>query len=731
MHVGISFENMVYEDALTILSYASPYPVKVTLQKQQSIPKNRKLSDVRTNLNHPLYRSHSVDIIDMQTNEKVFFPKRAASEMRYNKNDSMNEKRLNKSLPENSISEEISLDASGVDNEVFETQAPKINAVVHRVNTDEKMKLSFDREVSIPVDSSVPSATVDLNTASSEQKISGPGAQNQVTTTHFVDPFENLSEQDKIDMLRLSYADPDVVTGFEKQNKSPDLVIDQKSAPLKPERKKKRSSTNSTSPQSENDMQNSSPSTPLQAVEDEVFRPVLLPPTEAPPPVPENEMEVDEEVILPDTKSKNVIIGSNSIVLEAVSATPEIIKDNNRNDFDVVDGLNADSLDTGVDSILADKQRALQAEVPDEDPVIEEAITAKHVQKKEYLPDTSNVHILNGNTGTESDKCVENSTSELPILNQEELQTHSENASNLPASQKMSESDDVFEKGLSELDLNLNFDIDSVLFKDPQYAKNEKEKENSYAYDISVTELEAMEQKLLDEERKKREQSNKKGGIAYEIRDDFVTGELRTVNHLNIHRTASYDTNLTSHTVKNIDISLQRPTSFKGEMKTKDEHDSGTLNWSGKRLVRSGSFSEIPQDDSVKVWTDDRQMTEDDALMEKRIQEDSASPVLKKLTRATLVQSKSVTEQDQDQLSDSDSQCRSISSSDSSDDNTPYTVKSNDDGLNVFIDDSSQDKQVSVSSKMPDVITENHMLENNQAFTVTLKTAENNNEEDC
>lgn len=72
--VTVSFSNMVYEDALTILSYASPYDVKLEIVKPSgkkngfpSVTSSGKLSLAsRTSgksqrLFHPLYRSQSID----------------------------------------------------------------------------------------------------------------------------------------------------------------------------------------------------------------------------------------------------------------------------------------------------------------------------------------------------------------------------------------------------------------------------------------------------------------------------------------------------------------------------------------------------------------------------------------------------------------------------------------------------------------------------------------------
>jgi hypothetical protein len=70
--VNVSFEKMVFEDAVAILSYASPYNVKIELEKSAQfiaidrLPTNaiinkNTLSNTNRQLLHPLYRSHSVD----------------------------------------------------------------------------------------------------------------------------------------------------------------------------------------------------------------------------------------------------------------------------------------------------------------------------------------------------------------------------------------------------------------------------------------------------------------------------------------------------------------------------------------------------------------------------------------------------------------------------------------------------------------------------------------------
>ncbi|CAG2176394.1 unnamed protein product, partial [Oppiella nova] len=78
--VCVSFESMVFEDAVAILSYASPYNVKIELQKGSHYPivdrftntlnANKNLtSNTNKSLLHPLYRSQSVDDLTQITKD--------------------------------------------------------------------------------------------------------------------------------------------------------------------------------------------------------------------------------------------------------------------------------------------------------------------------------------------------------------------------------------------------------------------------------------------------------------------------------------------------------------------------------------------------------------------------------------------------------------------------------------------------------------------------------------
>ncbi|XP_022250115.1 uncharacterized protein LOC106466407 [Limulus polyphemus] len=92
LNVTVSFTNMVYEDALTILSYASPYDVQLELEKTSendqgiAAPSAGKrlgsssFSDGGQRLFHPLYRSQSID--DLTQIDKDSFPSKGLAPKR-------------------------------------------------------------------------------------------------------------------------------------------------------------------------------------------------------------------------------------------------------------------------------------------------------------------------------------------------------------------------------------------------------------------------------------------------------------------------------------------------------------------------------------------------------------------------------------------------------------------------------------------------------------------------
>ncbi|XP_076360319.1 uncharacterized protein LOC143252292 [Tachypleus tridentatus] len=82
LKVTVSFSSIVYEDALTILSYASPYDVQLEIEKtsegtQPMAAAGRRLTSSSFNsggqiLFHPLYRSQSIDDLTQIGKDSVF-----------------------------------------------------------------------------------------------------------------------------------------------------------------------------------------------------------------------------------------------------------------------------------------------------------------------------------------------------------------------------------------------------------------------------------------------------------------------------------------------------------------------------------------------------------------------------------------------------------------------------------------------------------------------------------
>ncbi|KAK3094028.1 hypothetical protein FSP39_023164 [Pinctada imbricata] len=164
---------------------------------------------------------------------------------------------------------------------------------------------------------------------------------------------------------------------------------------------------------------------------------------------------------------------------------------------------------------------------------------------------------------------------------------------------------------IGSVDFNLNMTSDPTLFSTPYPSRNTKEASSGMSYDISMMELNDIENKL-----QKEPKEIGKGGISFEIRDDVVSGGTlltsvsKTVSNSEYHvsRTRSYQD--VGETEK---IKLQRPASFKEDYSTSGSNmeNDNTLDWSGKRLVRAGSFSEIAQD-AEQDWVDHNRIDKDE-----------------------------------------------------------------------------------------------------------------------
>ncbi|KAK7000048.1 periaxin [Biomphalaria glabrata] len=90
LSVTVCYEHIVYEDALTILSYASPYPVKIRLQKStgENIKKfdGKRIKVGSRRLSHPLFRSRSLEAVKSSGHKEApsrsSHPKRTQSDLK-------------------------------------------------------------------------------------------------------------------------------------------------------------------------------------------------------------------------------------------------------------------------------------------------------------------------------------------------------------------------------------------------------------------------------------------------------------------------------------------------------------------------------------------------------------------------------------------------------------------------------------------------------------------------
>lgn len=234
--ITISFENTVYEDALTILSYASPYPVQLQIQKKQQ----KSDSDVTgedyeeaLHLHHPVYRSQSMDDVSKIAQESVFRVRRARSEMKRGSSKSrkqeeeIEEGKLRKWSGKPDFGEPVSttditsdeksedsnvsipdlrIDASGLLHR-DETDGEVIEATVHHDADSHSLDIGHNSDGGITLE--------DINLEKTEAPTLGLSPKRQ-------------SELDRMEGLRLSYeADMPAVRKLELEKKAASETLEE------------------------------------------------------------------------------------------------------------------------------------------------------------------------------------------------------------------------------------------------------------------------------------------------------------------------------------------------------------------------------------------------------------------------------------------------------------------------------------------------------------------------
>lgn len=229
----INFENIVFEDALTIISYASAYPVTLELQKTEStttrkrlnsgdltpitkaFPNSEKDSSVKSNkaLFHPLFKSQSIEDVSSfrSTSPAVYshifdaidatLEARRAKIAQYSPDSAKDPVEISKPKPLCSL-------------EVIEEtpqllrRSPAIpRKLVEDMNSMNSSMSSLDaRGLPDGVSRENSSATTITVTA----EINAVDCKDEEETIIIEDPYAGLSYEERLQIIRLSYEDVDL-----------------------------------------------------------------------------------------------------------------------------------------------------------------------------------------------------------------------------------------------------------------------------------------------------------------------------------------------------------------------------------------------------------------------------------------------------------------------------------------------------------------------------------------
>ena len=150
----ISFRSMVYEDALTILSYASPYEVELEVESGGPVTSKpttlmkKSVGPSPLCLYHPLFRSQSIPQLFPQqaqpqhfSSKKRLFAADPLNDSMYSNVSSLGRPTSNKSTPE--VGKEHALNHS---HPKFGIKVlPALDSTVHRVQNDNEHNTNLER----------------------------------------------------------------------------------------------------------------------------------------------------------------------------------------------------------------------------------------------------------------------------------------------------------------------------------------------------------------------------------------------------------------------------------------------------------------------------------------------------------------------------------------------------------------------------------------------------------
>lgn len=562
MSVTIAYENIVYEDALTILSYASPYPVKVTLHKERAAIADPRLGSSEQ-LNHPLYRSQSMDALQRIQREHALKPKRTQSEMKSETRKESGKSKSKGDRKSKALSQSYSEYSGGVLPEVTS------DVMVHALKEVQRLPAERSSHVQPSLVHSEKTPHIAQGaTVRTESPLETKGKQrkNVTETDHeladFVDHLEDKPVEK--DHARLAA----------------NVSLSPKIPPSKPERKKKSSDSSLISVEM--------PANEVGEVED-MFHAVTAQ-TSLAGHLGGSRQEVEEEPIIPVNAKRNVVIGSNNIEFTVTTTTSV----GNQETYNTPPG----SPDNRMNFVMPELKcpSAVAREEVQEDFI--EASVVKKAAKSPPLARSAGHRDTSLEKGTSKPPLDDMALERLIAMNS--FPPGTQGWAGITAGGMQGGVPDDF------LPPQLQPFLNSELSQRPaSHAKVTRQGNKSLMMQSSV-----------------------KGGLAFEVRDDVITGkpinvEIRkSISSIDnsllggVHQKTPADQSSSGDRMVRAN-SLRDGTKYHQHSLHNEFSDSRSegFGWSGTRLVRAGSFSEIPQNDSVSDWTDKNFLFDDDDSM--------------------------------------------------------------------------------------------------------------------
>ncbi|KAL8624380.1 hypothetical protein ACOMHN_012780 [Nucella lapillus] len=557
LSVTIGYENIVYEDALTILSYASPYPVKLTVKKEASCHVDTATSSSNEQLNHPVYRCRSLEGLYGVVKDPPFRPKRTLSEIksdpRLKAERSQKASALSQSYPQYGNKPGRGGDPFDIGSDVQVHHPARLDS---QVSTEDSLGSSDgslrDFQGIAGYGDQAPTAHTHNHTAElGETDDSQAGRKKSRLDMEAAREFANLMDQ-------VQEPPPSRKTGEEPETT--------KTAPSKPERKKKPSNSSTVS--------------------SDEFDEVLL--TEDGVDETFQSKSSAEAESLPKSFDQQFIDGETAMGSENIELRP----------FETLPSGERDPSSKRVISVsLSEHKRIVSAERDELDEELIEASVTSRQNSEGFASRTdqnrkSREREKKKKTSKEKRKKKEE---KKPVLSDQELERLIAMNSFPPGSQGWAgihaggKQGGVHDQFLSK-DL-----LQQTLTAQTQAASSSARRSSSSS--------EASSQSY----------HRQKVGVAFEVRDNVLSGRPVSVDISRGSRNSSASPSRSGSRDR-----MPRASSMHDNhhhhpkhphLENKENRDD-RLDWSGKRLVRSGSFSQIPQDDSLNDWTDKR--TDDD-----------------------------------------------------------------------------------------------------------------------